>query len=127
MMPIRLYTQDFAPSNGVVRGEAFRQYVYVTRQIFSFCIVYPALTISARGILDEHDMYIKVFVTPSAKKEKIEEKGDTLRISVREPALQNLANDHVREIIANRLGVVVGKVPILTGHRSRVKMISMSD
>ena len=80
-------------------------------------------------------MYIKVFVTPSAKREKVEENpstklgaGDpTLVISVREPALQNRANDRVRELIASRLGVVVGKVRILTGHRTRRRMISISD
>ncbi len=71
-------------------------------------------------------MYIKVFVTPDAKREKVDEEGDTLRISVREPALQNCANTRVREIVANRLGVEVGKVRILTGHRSRVKMISVT-
>ncbi|MFA6278726.1 MAG: DUF167 domain-containing protein [Candidatus Paceibacterota bacterium] len=70
-------------------------------------------------------MYIKVFVTPSAKKEKIEEKGETLAISVREPATGNRANLRVREIIAERMGRPLGQVRILTGHRSRVKMISV--
>lgn len=80
-------------------------------------------------------MFIKVFVTPGTKKEKVEvshpdedgEKGDTLRISVREPATGNRANDRVREVIAGRLGVPIGKVRILTGHRSRAKMISVSS
>jgi uncharacterized protein YggU (UPF0235/DUF167 family) len=71
-------------------------------------------------------MYIKVFVTPDAKKEKVEEKGDTLRISVREPATGNRANDRVRELIALRESVPLGKVRILTGHRSRAKMISIN-
>lgn len=72
-------------------------------------------------------MYIKVFVTPGAKKEKIEEKGDTLLMSVREPASGNRANDRVRELIALRVGTPLGKVHILTGHRSRAKMISISS
>ena len=71
-------------------------------------------------------MYIKVFVTPDAKREKVEEKGDTLLISVRDPALQNRANDRVRAIIALREGKPIGKVRILTGHRSRAKMVSIS-
>ncbi len=71
-------------------------------------------------------MFIKVFVTPSAKREKIEERGETLLISVKEPATGNHANTRVREIIARRLGVLVGKVRILTGHHSRVKMISVT-
>lgn len=72
-------------------------------------------------------MFIKVFVTPGAKKEKIEGKDDTLRISVREPAAQNLANTRVRELVAERFKAPVGKVRILTGHRSRAKMISINN
>ena len=71
-------------------------------------------------------MFIKVFVTPGAKKEKVEEKGETLLISVREPATGNRANMRVRELIAERQGVLVGKVRILTGHHSRVKMVSIN-
>jgi uncharacterized protein YggU (UPF0235/DUF167 family) len=71
-------------------------------------------------------MYIKVFVTPGAKKEKVEEKNETLLISVREPATGNRANDRVREIIAERQGAPLGKVRILTGHRSRAKMVSIT-
>lgn len=72
-------------------------------------------------------MYLKVFVTPSAKREKVEEKSGILAISVREPAAGNRANGRVREIIAERQGIIpYGKVRILTGHRSRAKMISIN-
>ncbi len=70
-------------------------------------------------------MYIKVFVTPGAKHEKIEEKGETLLIAVKEPASGNRANNRVREIIAKLQKVPLGKVRILTGHHSRAKMISI--
>lgn len=72
-------------------------------------------------------MFIKVFVTPGAKKEKVEEKGETLAIAVREPATGNRANTRVRELVAERFGAPVGKVRILTGHRSRAKMISIAS
>jgi uncharacterized protein YggU (UPF0235/DUF167 family) len=72
-------------------------------------------------------MYIKVFVTPDAKKEKVEERGDLLHISVREPATGNRANLRVRELVALREGVPLSKVRILTGHRSHAKMISVSS
>jgi len=72
-------------------------------------------------------MYLKIFVTPGARREKIEEKGEALAIAVREPAEGNRANTRVREIVAARVGKPVGKVRILTGHRSRVKMISISS
>ncbi|MFA5745134.1 MAG: DUF167 domain-containing protein [Candidatus Paceibacterota bacterium] len=79
-------------------------------------------------------MYIKVFVIPDAKREIVTENsstklgagGETLAISVREPASGNRANLRVREIIAEREKVPVGKVRILTGHHSRVKMISIN-
>lgn len=71
------------------------------------------------------DAFIKVFVTPDAKRENVEEKGEILAISVREPASGNRANTRVREIVALRTGNPLGKVRILTGHRSRVKMISV--
>lgn len=71
-------------------------------------------------------MYLKVFVTPSAKRERTKEKGDTLVITVREPAMGNRANQRVREIIAARVGKPVSKVRILTGHHSRAKMISVT-
>ena len=81
-------------------------------------------------------MYLKVFVTPDARKETVEEKGDpsrqgnaevdTLVITVREPATGNRANTRVRELIALRLGLPVSKVRILTGHHSRAKMISIT-
>ena len=80
-------------------------------------------------------MYIKAFVTPGAKKERVEEApsaklgagGETLLISVKAPAAQNLANTRVREIVAERFGVPVGNVRILTGHRSRAKMIRITS
>lgn len=80
-------------------------------------------------------MFVKVLVTPGAKREKVEENpstklgagGETLVITVREPASGNRANDRVREIVAERFGVPFGKVRILTGHRSRVKMISINS
>jgi uncharacterized protein YggU (UPF0235/DUF167 family) len=79
-------------------------------------------------------MYLKVFVTPGARKEKIEVRSlgkpeaeaSTLLICVREPASGNRANDRVRELIALREGVAVAQVRILTGHHSRAKMVSIT-
>ena len=71
-------------------------------------------------------MYIKVFTKPSARREEVAELASgTLRISVKEPAQGNQANLRVRTIVAERLGLPVGKVRLLTGHRSRSKMLSI--
>ena len=71
-------------------------------------------------------MYLKVFVTPGARKERLEEKGEILAISVKEPAAGNRANTRVRELVAERFGVSTSAVRILTGHHSRGKMVSIS-
>jgi uncharacterized protein YggU (UPF0235/DUF167 family) len=71
--------------------------------------------------------YIKVFVTPGAKKDKVETKGETLLIATREPASGNRANLRVRELVAEHLSKPLSHVRILTGHRSRGKMISISS
>lgn len=73
-------------------------------------------------------MYIKVLVTPGARKESVAQgKGDELIIMVREPAERNMANTRVRQIMAERLGKSLAQVRILTGHHSRSKMLSISD
>lgn len=72
-------------------------------------------------------MFIKVFVTPGARKEKVEEKGDTLVLLIREPAARNAANMRVRELISARFNKPIRAVRILTGHRSRAKIISIDS
>lgn len=73
-------------------------------------------------------MYIKVTVTPGSRKEAIDEIGDrTFLITVREPAERNLANTRVRELLALRYAIPIGKVRILTGHHSHSKMLSIDN
>ncbi len=72
-------------------------------------------------------MYLKVFVTPGAKHERIEEKGETLTIMVKEPATGNRANKRVREIVALRFGRTLAEIRIFTGHRSRTKILSIHE
>lgn len=71
-------------------------------------------------------MYLRVTVTPGAKKESVEECGETeLALSVREPAKQNLANRRVVQLVAERYGVPERAVRIISGHRSPRKMLSI--
>ncbi len=71
-------------------------------------------------------MYIKVKVTPDAKKEKLTKETDTLyRIQVREPAERNLANDRAREMLAAALGLKKGQVRLVSGHRSPSKVFDV--
>ncbi len=69
-------------------------------------------------------MIVKVIVTPNARKEKIEKTGEHLwRISIKEPAIHNQANTRMREIMALQYGVPITNIFMVTGHRSRSKMI----
>lgn len=73
-------------------------------------------------------MYIKVKVTPLAKKEKISKiSADTFLISVREKAAAGGANARVCSIISG-MYVVEGRKPrvrIVSGHTSPSKIISV--
>lgn len=72
-------------------------------------------------------MYVRARVTPGAKRERIELRGEgEYDIAVREPARQNLANTRVRELIARALGVAPGAVRLIAGHRSGVKVMSIT-
>ncbi len=69
-------------------------------------------------------MIIKVVVIPGVRKENIEKTGEHLwRISIKEPAMHNQANNRMREIIALQYGVPIVNVFLMTGHHSRSKMI----
>lgn len=72
-------------------------------------------------------MYIKVKVTASSKKEKIEKSGDNrYLISVKEPAERNLANTRICEIIASIYGLNIKAVRIISGHQSPSKILSLN-
>ncbi|OGZ03729.1 MAG: hypothetical protein A2648_02125 [Candidatus Lloydbacteria bacterium RIFCSPHIGHO2_01_FULL_41_20] len=69
-------------------------------------------------------MYIRVRVTPGAKKEKIIKKKDgEYDISVREEAFRNMANRRVCMLLALEFHVPASAVHIANGHRSGVKLI----
>ena len=71
-------------------------------------------------------MYIRVDVSPKAKKENIKViSDDTLEISVREPALQNLANARVAILVARHYGVSRSSVRLISGHRSTRKVFAV--
>lgn len=70
--------------------------------------------------------YARVRVNPGAKRESIiATDGKSFSISVREPAERNLANNRVRQILAEHFGVVVGKVKLIAGHRSPQKVFDI--
>ena len=75
-------------------------------------------------------MYVKVIVIPDTKRERVSKVTETeFHRETREPALQNRANTSVRELIAREFNVpvtkVTTKVRLLTGHRSRAKIVDV--
>lgn len=71
-------------------------------------------------------MYIKIRVTPGAKKETFsKDSPDHFTASVKEPAERNLANRRVIELIAAHFNVPSGKVRMVSGHHSHGKILSV--
>jgi uncharacterized protein YggU (UPF0235/DUF167 family) len=73
-------------------------------------------------------MYIKIKVTPNAKKEsfvKISE--DHFEVSVKEKAERNMANARVRELVAQHFSIPIGKAKLVSGHHSPSKIFSIDN
>ena len=70
-------------------------------------------------------MYIRVSVTPKAKKESVIETEDNrFTISVKEPAENNYANNRVLEIVKEYFPDAK-RIRIINGHKSRTKLIDV--
>ncbi len=73
-------------------------------------------------------MYVSVRVVAEAKHEKVEElKAGRLRVWVKEPAQQNLANRRVLTIVARHFGVASKNVRLVSGHTSPAKIFSIEN
>ncbi len=71
-------------------------------------------------------MYVKVRVQAAAKKEEIKVVSENrFAISVKQKALQNLANRRIVELVAYHYKVPVKKVRIVSGHQSPSKILSV--
>lgn len=71
-------------------------------------------------------MYVKVKVTPDAKREQVTKESDTVfRMEVKEPAERNLANERVKQLLRDALGIKNGEVRLVAGHRSGSKVFDV--
>lgn len=72
-------------------------------------------------------MYVRVKVTPSARKERVHARTETeFEMQVREPASRNLANMRVRELLADIYRIPVSSVRMVTGHHSPTKVFDIT-
>ena len=71
-------------------------------------------------------MYVRVKVAPGSKKE-IVEKLDELRyqMTVKEPAVNNLANTRVKELLCREYRIGSNQVRLISGHRSPNKIFDV--
>ncbi len=73
-------------------------------------------------------MYLKIKVTPGARKEFFEKRADgTYIILVKEKAQENCANARALKLLSEHLHVPLKKLRIKTGHRRRNKTVEVLE
>ena len=71
---------------------------------------------------------LKVRLTPRGSRDEVLGwDGDTLRIRVTAPSVEGAANKALTEFVAERLGVRRGQVSIVSGGKSREKVLRLAD
>jgi len=68
---------------------------------------------------------IKVKVKPNSKTEEINQEGDNFVVKVKEPPKEGRANQAVINFLAQHFGVSQGQVRILSGFKSKNKVIEI--
>ncbi len=71
-------------------------------------------------------MKIEVKVHPKAKREKVL-KGNPWQVWVKEAPEKGKANERLREIVAEEMGVSKSRVKIVKGISSRFKILEVND
>lgn len=70
-------------------------------------------------------MKVKVKVKPNSKTEELSQAGDTFVVKIKEPPKEGRANQAVIKLLAKHFGVSQGQVRILSGLRSRNKIVEV--
>ena len=71
-------------------------------------------------------MKIQVKVKPNSKTEELSREGDSFIVKVREPPREGRANQAVIRLLAEHYGVPQNQVRILSGFRSRNKVVELA-
>jgi len=72
-------------------------------------------------------MKIQVKVKPNSRTEEVSREGDDFVVKVREPPRKGKANQAVIRLLAEHLGVPKSRVRILSGFRSKNKVIEIAE
>jgi uncharacterized protein (TIGR00251 family) len=69
---------------------------------------------------------IQVKVKPNSKTDEVSREGDSFIVKVKEPPKEGRANQAVIRLLAEHFGVSQSQVRILSGFRSRNKVIEVA-
>ena len=72
-------------------------------------------------------MKLQVKVKPNSKTQEVSQEGNSFAVKVKEPAREGRANLAVIELLAEHFDVPKSKVRILSGFRSRNKVIDVTE
>ena len=72
-------------------------------------------------------MKIQVKVKPNSKIEEVSQEGDNFAVKVKEPPKEGKANQAVIKLLAQHFGVPQSQVRILSGFKSRNKVVEVGD
>ena len=72
-------------------------------------------------------MKIQVKVKPNSKTDEVSREGDSFIVKVREPPKEGKANQAVIKLVAEHFGVPRSRVRILSGFRSRNKVVEVAE
>ena len=72
-------------------------------------------------------MKIQVKVKPNSRTEELGREGDSFIVKVKEPPKEGKANRAVIKLLAQHFGVPQSQVRILSGFRSRNKVVEVAE
>jgi len=72
-------------------------------------------------------MKIQVKVKPNSKTDEVSREGDSFIVKVKEPPKEGKANQAVIKLLAEHFGVPRSQVRILSGFKSRNKVIEVAE
>jgi uncharacterized protein (TIGR00251 family) len=72
-------------------------------------------------------MKIQVKVTPNSRTAEVSQEGESFIVKVKEPPKEGKANEAVIKLLAEHFGVPKSQVRILSGFRSRNKVIDIAE
>jgi len=72
-------------------------------------------------------MRIQVRVRPNSRTEEVSQEGDSFTVRVKEPAKEGKANLAVIELLAQHFGIPKSQVSIVSGLRSKSKVIVVAE